>query len=466
MARKSIRERIKERRAENDAANAGNIPVGEEMPQPALPEQENTESRQPATVDSPADDTVQPDAENTTGPQTAPDGTTRNTPVIGSRLLENLRLSGNTNPGSAARGIYGTLKLNAQPAPGQSGEEDERIKSFREFTEENPEEFLINFAKRNPEPDITEELNFIKSGDYTVPAEALNYFGKELDKYLDSRNIPAEDKERIKKKIRRTRIADALMKTANIIGQTVAVSNGGTPVAMDTVPVLQRLKDRTEKKQKKWEQEMMKAAERDRETNVKLYSDYLDRMMKQEEWRNRMKLKGFRADSEKGRLDKQLAFKREELDAKKEMNAENNKTRKYVANTRASSGGSNKTIRVPVNRKEYFLSDKEVEHVTGYLINDYLNEFRESANTEAAQLYDPNEDKLLYDMERENIYQNKIKDFYKQLSGKTDETKLGILAEENPGKAEYYIKQYLSTGPVQEEEPMYYSPDDMIMPFE
>ena len=179
-----------------------------------------------------------------------------------------------------------------------------------------------------------------------------------------------------------------------------------------------------------------------------------------------MKLEGFRADSEKGRLDKQLAFKREELDAKKEMNAENNKTRKYVANTKAAYGGSNKTIRVPVNGKEYFLSDKEVEHVTGYLINDNLNELRKSANTEAAQLYDPNEDKLLYDDERETLYQNKVKDFYKQMSGKTDETKLGILAEGNPGKAEYYINQYLSTGPVQEEEPMYYSPDDMIMPFE
>ena len=171
-----------------------------------------------------------------------------------------------------------TLTLSpANPQEKETSGKDKKL-TFSEFAG-NPEEFMINFAKRNPEPDITEGLNFFKSGNYTVPAEALNYFGKELDEYLKSRNIPEEDRERIKKKIRRTRIADALMKTANIIGQTVAVAKGGTPVPINGRPVLQSLKDQTERRQKEWERELEYALQNDKALNTRAYSDYLQRMM-------------------------------------------------------------------------------------------------------------------------------------------------------------------------------------------
>ena len=275
---------------------------------------------------------------------------------------------------------------------------NDKILTFSEFAG-NPEEFMINFAKRNPEPDITEGLNFFKSGNYTVPAEALNYFGKELDEYLKSRNIPEEDRERIKKKIRRTRIADALMKTANIIGQTVAVAKGGTPVPINGRPVLQSLKDQTERRQKEWERELEYALQNDKALNTRAYSDYLQRMMDDRKSARDAELKRDIADQNYDLGIKKLA---NDVEIEK-IRGESRRNAAYInsANRSRGDGSSNKTFEFMVNNNTYRLSDDEAKFIAAAAADVIAETMRKDPKyyTKKGTF-----NSVLYDSDLKNIY--------------------------------------------------------------
>lgn len=351
--------------------------------------------------------------------------------------------------GTIADGIISSLAPKTQnpdasrePEPDKSTSDNDKILTFSEFAG-NPEEFIINFAKRNPEPDITEGLNFFKSGNYTVPAEALNYFGKELDDYLKSRNIPEEDRERIKKKIRRTRIADALMKTANIIGQTVAVAKGGTPVPINGRPVLQNLKDQTERRQKEWERELEYALQNDKALNTRAYSDYLQRMMDDRKSARDAELKrdiaGQNYDLGLKKLESQERMAQWKNEAAEIIAQRRNETSKQIAamKSKGEGGGGrssgNKTYRIVVNSNTYDLTKEDADIIVGY-ISEYLRKMLS---------LDPE----VFDEEGNflgNRYNKKLEALEKTLKGNTEQL-LGDFAVRYPEVVEDAI-QYLQTG--------------------
>lgn len=344
--------------------------------------------------------------------------------------------------GTIADGIISSLAPKTQnpdasrePEPDKSTSDNDKILTFSEFAG-NPEEFIINFAKRNPEPDITEGLNFFKSGNYTVPAEALNYFGKELDEYLKSRNIPEEDRERIKKKIRRTRIADALMKTANIIGQTVAVAKGGTPVPINGKPILQSLKDRTERRQREWEREMSEALQNDKALNTRAYSDYLQRMMQ-----DRKSIRD--AALERDIANQKYDLGKKQIESRERMAQWRNETSKQIAAMRpkggggggTSSGKSNKVYTIVANGNPYNLTKEDADYVLGY-ISEYLRKML----YQDPSIYDDKGNILL------NKYKEKLEALERKLKGSNTEQLLGDYATKYPEVVERAIQYQLSEG--------------------
>ena len=131
---------------------------------------------------------------------------------------------------------------------------------------------------QSQKPNVLKDLGFAKYKDYNVPDDLLNYHGKNLTKVVsqitdkDGKPISEEDQKKIIRRIRGIRAADALTKIANIVGQAVAVSQGGTPVKMDNSTILGNIHKNAQTKKDAWIKQMLDYKEKQDDNAYKMYT--------------------------------------------------------------------------------------------------------------------------------------------------------------------------------------------------
>lgn len=178
-------------------------------------------------------------------------------------------------PQEQLKEAIGTPEIKV-PQP-QATQEEEEKKQFGD-------DWLYEFSKVNPKPNVLADLGFHGFEKYNVPDNLLKLWGKDLTGAIDSitdengNHLTDEQKKRIKRRIRGVRAGQALMQIANIATQAAAVSQGGTPVKMDNSSILGKIHNQAQAKQDAWLKQALKAKETANKNKMDMLNYQLDWM--------------------------------------------------------------------------------------------------------------------------------------------------------------------------------------------
>lgn len=252
-----------------------------------------------------------------------------------------------------------------------------------------PEDWLMTYKKANPKPNVLNDLGLAGYENYNVPDDLLNYFGKNLKTAIDQitdkdgNPLTEEQKKKILRRIRGVRAGDALMKIANITGQAVGVGMGGTPVAMDNVPILQRIGANAQAKQDAWIKQALKAKEQE-DTNrynmlklgldeKKLNMDLWDKQTKNQYNAAKLELDKLLAEHKINYDQYNMMLNAKKLEASIENNNRKNAIAQQNADTRRAKTSASDTLlknytHYRINGNDYVIPRNQIRNLAGYLI--------------------------------------------------------------------------------------------------
>lgn len=263
-----------------------------------------------------------------------------------------------------------------------------------EVTEEEqqtiyPEDWMMTYKKINPKPNVLSDLGLAGYENYNVPDDLLNYSGKNLNTAIDQitdkdgNQLTDEQKKKILRRIRGVRAGDALMKIANITGQAVGVGMGGAPVAMDNVPILQRIGANAQAKQDAWIKQALKAKEQE-DTNrynmlklgldeKKLNMDLWDKQTKAQYNAAKLELDKLLAEHKINYDQYNMMLNAKKLEASIENNNRKNAIAQQNADTRRAKTSATDTLlknytHYRINGNDYVIPRNQIRNLAGYLV--------------------------------------------------------------------------------------------------
>ncbi|MBQ7818104.1 MAG: hypothetical protein IJ341_00240 [Bacteroidales bacterium] len=251
-----------------------------------------------------------------------------------------------------------------------------------------PEDWLMTYKKANPKPNVLNDLGLAGYENYNVPDDLLNYFGKNLKTAIDQitdkdgKPLTEEQKKKILRRIRGVRVGDALMKIANITGQAVGVGMGGRPVAMDNVPILQRIGANAQAKQDAWIKQALKAKEQDdknKYNEAKLNMDLWDRETKAQYNAEKLALDKLKAQNKINETQYNMLLNAKKLEAA----IANNNRKNAIAQQRADAYEKDRAASNAImkNNRHYYLNgvpyvvpSSQLNKMAGSLISELADE--------------------------------------------------------------------------------------------
>jgi hypothetical protein len=166
-------------------------------------------------------------------------------------------------------------KKEEQPKTAETPQATEEKKQFGD-------DWLYEFSKINPKPNVLSDLGFHGFEKHSVPDNLLNLWGKDLKGAIDDikdengNSLTDEQKKKILRRIRGVRAGQALMQIANIATQAAAVSQGGTPVKMDNSSILGKIHNQAQAKKDAWLKQAIKAKETANKNKIDMLNYQLD----------------------------------------------------------------------------------------------------------------------------------------------------------------------------------------------
>lgn len=253
----------------------------------------------------------------------------------------------------------------------QATQEEEETKLYGD-------DWLYEFSKINPKPNVLADLGFHGFEKYSVPDNLLKLWGKDFNAAVDSitdengNHLTDEQKKRIKRRIRGVRAGQALMQIANIATQAAAVSQGGTPVKMDNSSILGKIHNQAQAKQDAWLKQALKAKETANKDKMDMLNYQLDWMKYQNDLQGKIndaniKKAQLALDAEKAEIDRQY---KEKLLNNAQYRAE---TARIKANKEAVENGDENAIK-EINANAKLRDDfKIIKTKDGTVVIPYAN---------------------------------------------------------------------------------------------
>lgn len=269
----------------------------------------------------------------------------------------------------------------------QATEEEEEKKQFGD-------DWLYEFSKVNPKPNVLADLGFHGFEKYNVPDNLLKLWGKDLTGAIDDikdengNHLTDEQKKRIKRRIRGVRAGQALMQIANIATQAAAVSQGGTPVKMDNSSILGKIHNQAQAKQDAWLKQALKAKETANKDKMDMLNYQLD--LKKALWGKEDKDLTREIQKQKAILDWQrenrlisefeyrmkkdaLTFEEQKRHNKATENISQQRANTYANRNVAEKEFLNNYRHYNINGNDYVIPRTQQTILAGYLI-DYIND--------------------------------------------------------------------------------------------
>jgi hypothetical protein len=262
-------------------------------------------------------------------------------------------------------------KKEEQPKTAETPQATEEKKQFGD-------DWLYEFSKINPKPNVLSDLGFHGFEKHSVPDNLLNLWGKDLKGAIDDikdengNSLTDEQKKKILRRIRGVRAGQALMQIANIATQAAAVSQGGTPVKMDNSSILGKIHNQAQAKQDAWLKQAIKAKETANKDKMDMLNYQLDWMKYQNDLQGKIndaniKKAQLALDAEKAEIDRQY---KERLLNNAQYRAE---TARIKANKEAVEKGDENTIK-EINANAKLRDDfKVIKTKDGTVVIPYAN---------------------------------------------------------------------------------------------